>query len=331
MSTNRIVSIDSGVVMVVTDLHGDWPLYCRYRDVFLGLRARGLADTLLFTGDLIHNEGPAESDRSVEIVLDLLELREELGNALVVLLGNHEVAHIYPFVLAKGDFLYSPRFEHALGLYHDAIVNFFDALPFYARTRGGVALCHAGAFPQAADPAMMASLRAYSHRDVLRWGASRIPRERLPELSEAVAAESGIPYDIQAWENFAVADPEDPRYYDNLIGELAMAHPHFDLLWTALFNRNEADYGEDNYAYHLTALLRALSEDYASQRILVTGHMRCPNGYRIVAGGGQLRLASGDHARPYQSARYLLFDAAKPARMVDLVGGLGSVFTNDKR
>ncbi len=28
---NRVVSLDDGVVMVVTDLHGDWPLYERYR------------------------------------------------------------------------------------------------------------------------------------------------------------------------------------------------------------------------------------------------------------------------------------------------------------
>lgn len=323
---DRVVSIESGVVMVVTDLHGDWPLYRRYRDVFLALRARGLAETLLFTGDLIHNEGPAESDRSVEIVLDLLDLRTELGDALIVLLGNHELPHIYPFVLAKGDYLYSPRFEHALGVYHDAVVDFFAGLPFYARTPGGVTFCHAGAFPQAADPAALATLRAYSHQDVRRWGAARIPPERRPDFCAALTAESGISYADYVWEHFAIADPADPRYYDYLLGELAMAHPHFNLLWTALFNRNEADYGEANYARHVAALLRALSADYAPQQLLVTGHMRCPNGYRVVAEGRQLRLASGSHAHPYPSARYLLFDAARPATLETLVGGLGSVF-----
>ena len=40
----RLWSLEAGVAMVVTDLHGDWDLYVRYRDHFLGLRAQGRAD-----------------------------------------------------------------------------------------------------------------------------------------------------------------------------------------------------------------------------------------------------------------------------------------------
>jgi len=37
----RLWSLDAGVAMVVTDLHGDWDLYARYRDRFIELHAAG--------------------------------------------------------------------------------------------------------------------------------------------------------------------------------------------------------------------------------------------------------------------------------------------------
>ncbi len=40
----RLWSLDTGVAMVVTDLHGDWEAYTRYRDRFLALHATGQAD-----------------------------------------------------------------------------------------------------------------------------------------------------------------------------------------------------------------------------------------------------------------------------------------------
>ncbi len=324
---NRVVSIPAGVVMVVTDLHGDWPLYQRYRDVFLGLRAQGLAHTLLFTGDVIHSEGPPEDDCSVELAIDILKLREELGDNLVLLLGNHEFAHIYPFVLSKGNHVYTTGFERAVGRRRKAIVDFFDGLPFYARTPAGVTLCHAGAFSQAHDPVALTRVLAFSHRALLQAGAARLPKEHLAEFFEAFDAAQSIPYEQLVRQFFDVSGPEDPRFYDYLTAQLAMQQPEFDLLWEALFNRNELDYGEAQYSSYLLDLLQALSRDYAPQRVLVTGHIRCANGYHIVAGNQQLRLASATHAKPFESARYLLFDAEKPVHSAeDLLPGLGSVF-----
>jgi len=328
-ATRSIVDIDHGVVMVITDLHGDWPLYERYRDIFLALRERELVDTLILAGDFIHSEGPPETDRSLEIVLDLMALRETLGPRLVVLLGNHEMVHLYAVVLSKGDHTYTPRFEAALGRHREAVLAFFDSLPFFVRTRAGVALCHAGAFPQARDRDAMAQLFAFSHRDVWARGAARAPlryreplRLRLGELSDA-------PYEDLVREYFAITDPNDPHYDDYLISQFAMAEPDFDLLWEAFCESNELQYGEVAYAGYVEALLHHLSEDYAPQSVLVTGHIGCRNGYRVVAGGRQLRLASGIHAYPYESARYLLFDAGKPVTDVKgLSSGIGSVFAH---
>jgi hypothetical protein len=47
-------------------------------------------------------------------VLDLLALRERYGEAIISLCGNHELPHLYGFVLGKGAIEYTPGFEKAL-------------------------------------------------------------------------------------------------------------------------------------------------------------------------------------------------------------------------
>ena len=325
--TPRVVDIDNGVVMVVTDLHGDWPLYQRYRDIFLALREREMVDTLVFAGDFIHSEGPPETDKSLAIVLDLMALRETLGPHLVVLLGNHELAHLYAVVLSKGNHIYTPRFEAALGGHRDAVLAFFDSLPFFVRTRAGVSICHAGAFPQAQNQDAIAQLFAFSHRDVWARGAARVPSHYREALRLRLGKLSHAPYEKLVRDYFAITDPNDPHYDDFLISQFAMAEPAFDLLWGAFTESNELQYGEVAYVRYVEALLHHLSEGYAPQSVLVTGHIGCRDGYRVVAGGRQLRLASGIHAYPYESARYLLFDAAKPVENIRaLLPGIGSVF-----
>jgi hypothetical protein len=309
---DRIRTLDAGTVMVVTDLHGDWARYRRYRDRFFELHEAGRADVLLFTGDLIHSEGPAETDRSLEILLDLIELRRVLGDRLIVLLGNHEMPHLYHVTLAKGDRTYTPRFEAALGAQREVVLQFLRALPFFVRTRGGVTVCHAGAFPDAGDPQVWASLRAFNHEAVLCAVEQRLPVGERPGLRRALAHIVGEPYDRLAREALAVTGPDDPRYDDYLIGALVSNEPKFDLLWSVLFSTNEHEVGMAAYTAQVEALLDALSTDYIPQRAVVTGHIGCRGGSRILAGGCQMRVASGAHAHPPSSANYLLLDAGQP-------------------
>ncbi len=308
---NRIRDLDGGTAMVVTDLHGDWIRYRRYRDRFFELRESGRADVLLFTGDLIHSEGPAETDRSLEILLDLIELRAVLGDRLIVLLGNHEMPHLYHVTLAKGDHTYTPRFEAALGAQREVVMQFFQTLPFFVRTRGGVTICHAGAFPDADDPKVWDSLRTFNHEAILCAVEQRMPGEQRPGLRRALAHIVGEPYDRLAREALAVTGPDDLRYDDYLIGALVSNEPKFERLWSVLFSTNEQEIGMEAYTAQVTALLKAISEDYAPQRALVTGHIGCRDGMRILAGGRQMRVASGPHAHPPSAAKYLIFDAAQ--------------------
>lgn len=319
----RIRDIDSGRVMVVTDLHGDWQQYQRYRDYFLGLWSGDHNCTLVIAGDYIHSEGPPEEDRSLDIVLDLMQLKASIGRNLVVLLGNHEFPHIYHIPLVRGSHLYTPRFEAVLGEYRQAVMQFFKSLPFWVRTKAGVSMCHAGAFEAVHDTFTMERLFSFSHEDLLVYGESILSDSVRQILYSRVSADIGIPYPELVRLYLAVMDATDPRYDDFLIGTLVGQHADFNLLWSILFSANEYEYGKKAYSQHVWGLLNILSSGYERQRVLICGHMGCRGGFEILAKNQQLRLASGVHAYPREEARALLFDAERPVKNArDLISGL---------
>ncbi len=319
----RVIDLEAGTAMVVTDLHGDWDTYARYRDRFLTLQAHGQADHLIFAGDLIHGQGESYPDRSLDIVLDLLALRSTLGNRLVYLLGNHELPHIYGIILQKGEQIFTPPFEAALGEHRAAVIALFESLPFYVRTQSGVAITHAGAAAEMILSGAAARIFGFSHRRALDEAIGALPPEELPALRSGFAKFNGEDYGVMARTYLAVSGPDDPRYNDLLVGFLVSTLPDFKLLWEAFFTRNEQQYGESNYAIFLDGLLRDLSVGFHRQEILVTGHIICRNGYTLVA-RRQLRLTSGMQARP---PRYLRFDVGSRVQHVDeLLPHLESVF-----
>jgi len=322
----RVVSLEAGVAMVVTDLHGDWNTYSRYRDRFLTLHAHGQADYLIFAGDLIHGQGESYQDRSLDILLDILELRPTLGERLIYLLGNHELPHIYGIILQKGERLFTPSFEAALGKHRTAVISLLESLPFYVRTQSGVAITHAGAAAEMSPPGAAARVFNYSHRHTLDEAADALPQEQRSLLRGGFGKLSGEDYDTMARTYLAVSGPDDPRYDDLLVGFLASTLPDFELLWAALFTRNEQQYGESNYAIFLDALLRDLSARFHRQEVLVTGHIPCRGGYTLIA-RRQLRLTSGAQAQPLRAARYLRFDVEQRVRhAAELLPRLESVF-----
>lgn len=322
----RVVNLAEGQAMVVTDLHGDWDAYERYRDTFFQLRALGQADILILNGDMIHASAPEEQDKSVEIVLDVIRLKEELGDSLVCVLGNHELPHIYSITLQKGDDLFTPRFEFAMGEHRQEIVSFFDSLPFYIRTSGGVSICHAGASTALGETNGVERLFNFSHQKILDRTRSQITQEERPSLIRAMRKLHGRTYNEMARKWFAVGGLDDPRYDDFLVGTLATSDEDFELLWSAMFSRNEKEYGNNSYQILLTTMLQALSNGFERQSVLVTGHIDVKGGHKLV-NRQQLRVASAKHASPREAGLYLLFDIRERFETAaELVPNLRSVF-----
>src|SRR5258706_9755823 len=112
---DRILDLISGITMVVSDLHGDHDAFARYVGRFLQMRTRHKVDRLLLLGDLIHRDGAEDQDASLQMLLDVIRMQRTLPpGSVIMLLGNHEMPHIYGMSLARGDVEYTPRFEKAL-------------------------------------------------------------------------------------------------------------------------------------------------------------------------------------------------------------------------
>ena len=325
----RLWSLDSGTAMVVTDLHGDWEAYQRYRDRFVGLQTKGQADCLILTGDLIHRDTPTYPDSSLEIVLDVISLQETFGKAIICLCGNHELPHIYGFGLGKGEVEYTPDFEFALSKIsrRSTIINFFCSLPFFIRTAAGVSLTHAGASKLMAKEQDALELFTWSHQDQLAKADAWLADKDIDGLRRAYAklsqAES---YDALVKHYLSVTGVDDPRYDDLLRSFAATTSTEFQLVHSALFTKCEREYGLAEYTTMLANALQHLSVGYMPQQILVAGHMTIADGHEIIA-RRHLRLASGCHATPHEAGLYLLFDTSRLFEEAsDLQANLHSVY-----
>lgn len=322
----------SGTALVVTDLHGAWEPYARVRDTFLALHERGEADSLVLCGDLIHAPGPDQPDASLDMIQDVMRLQAELGpERVVMLIGNHELPHIYSIPLAKGDMVFTPAFEKALATLGDgraAVLEFLAGLPFYAYTPGGVVLSHAGAAPELVEPEPFGHLLMADHLGLLAlvdeqlrefgYDKARANYERIMKAS----------YNKEVKDLFGITSPTDPRYNDLMRGTLATSDNYeFDLIWAALFTRNEQDMGIKAYETVVRRFLQTVSQvTDADMKVLVSGHIVTRGGYALV-GEQQLRLSSFTHARPNEAGLSLLLDANKSVRIAaDLVSGLRPVF-----
>jgi hypothetical protein len=316
--------------MVVTDLHGDKDAFARHVGRFLQLRSRNRVQRLLLLGDLIHSERPPDQDESLPILLDLMRMRNSLGpDAVIMLLGNHEMPHLYGVSLQRGNIEYTPRFEKALteSGRRDDVIAFLDALPFYARTAAGVAFTHAG--PEGNGIANFDQLRHFDHKAILAEFSHVLTINPDPDRLRKLYSDSmGMPYEVLARYYLAVEGPDDPRYDDLLRAfMITQSSEDFVLLWGALFTRCEKEVSLALYERILSKFLDTLSEDApVPQRLLVTGHIPVRGGHAIVT-PQHLRLASAAHATPREAGQYLLFDAGKPIESTsDLESRLGSVF-----
>ncbi|HVO70407.1 MAG TPA: metallophosphoesterase [Aggregatilineaceae bacterium] len=328
----RFVDLTDGIAMIVTDLHGDRDAFHRYLTRFRRLHQAGEAQRLIFLGDLIHSYGSPQSDASLSMVLDVIALQREVGSdTVMMLLGNHEVPHIYGMSLVKGEIEFTPRFEHALGPHRDTVLAFFGSLPFYVRTAAGVILTHTG--PALKIAQHVALLREFDHQAILQDADHVLHQTKdLGALFRQYGEVYGGSYDEEIDRFLAVSDPGDPRY-PHLLRALVVAHQSgaFQTLWDVLFNQNELGLSEPAYLQCCRDFLSALSVGApAKQQVIVSGHIVTPvDGYTLI-NRHHLRLSSAAHARPREAARYLLLDCAKPVRAAnELLGALGSVFEPD--
>jgi hypothetical protein len=338
----RVVDLNSGVAMVVTDLHGAWDVYRRLRDLFLDMQAKKQVDWLVLCGDLIHAEGLEETDSSLEMLLDVMALQADLGtDKVIMLLGNHELPHIYGLTLAKGAVEYTPRFESALTRLDQRyrapykrkeVVDFLASLPFFARTKAGVLLTHAGAASDVSTPRHAERLFSINHTDLVGMADRELKKFDVASLQRGYSHFTGISYEEQAKRYLAVTGSDDPRYNDLLrVLFLSGQNTDFDLMWNTLFSQNELDVGDNTYQRTVRNFLQAVTDvSPVEQTVLVAGHIGVKDGFAEV-GKQHLRLASYTHAFPKRAARYLMLDCERSIKSVsELTPCLRMVFNDNQ-
>jgi hypothetical protein len=167
---------DRGILIVATDLQGNFGDYEELKRIHQSELSRGEAAILALTGDLVHGPSPdmadawpdylgtQYADRSAELILDF-ERYTRTAPAFS-LLGNHEHAHIGGPVVAKFYDDEAAVLDLALGAEKERIHDFFRSFPLLARSRSGVVLTHGAPGATEPDEAAFEFLAYEGHRDV---------------------------------------------------------------------------------------------------------------------------------------------------------------------
>lgn len=302
----KVVDFDSGIAMVVTDLHGEGEIFDHLIRKFRAGYESGEIQRLIICGDLIHGR-TGNQDHSLRMMLEIMQLQAELGKDTVVLLmGNHEMPHIYNITLMKGNHEFTEGFERALTQTgkRDEVYAFLRGLPFYARTKAGVTITHAGASPAVITANDAERLFTFDHESLIKLGDDMMRRNVDIDLLK-----NDKRYVQQAMKYLALTGVDDERFPHLLRGQIiSQSQAEFDFLWDVLFAQNEQSGSLSSYTMVLHNFLNAVSESCEwEQRVVVAGHIAVRGGHKLV-GSQHLRIASYVHAQPSQAGEYLLLD-----------------------
>lgn len=319
MTYPRLKHIPDGTAMVVTDLHGAGDIFDTVIATFHDLHSAGEVDRLVLCGDLIHGYGSAENDASLRMINEVIDLQEKFGDdKIIMLMGNHEMPHVYSITLSKGTLEFTGRFEHALSKSgnRDRVMRFLRNLPIYASTNAGLLITHAGATPAVTTPDEAENILTFDHEALLH-----LADDKIRNASDLEALKADKEYLRQAKHYLAISGVDDPRYHYLLRGQiLSHGEEEFEFLWDVLFSYNERGYTLSAYEIILQHFLESISVHAPTeQRVLVAGHISVQGGHNVVT-KQQLRLASYAHATPKSAGKILFLDCAKPIQTAsDLV------------
>lgn len=153
MGNSKLVTLNGdGYVLVIPDIHGNLYDFNRSVELFREYTKYYKPLYLVYLGDLIH--GPTETtdgddrlygykDESIEIIRSLIELKSELGDKLILLIGNHEYSHLSGKVTSKFHSNEAEYLESKLGpSEREVFKQFFREFKLAVFAENGIVLCH---------------------------------------------------------------------------------------------------------------------------------------------------------------------------------------------
>lgn len=333
MSFARLKELRHGIAMIVTDLHGQGQVYDHLKAKFLSGYKAGTIQHFIICGDLIHGNTTVDQDHSVRMLADVMQFQRDLGDDVVIMLmGNHEMPHIYGQPLAKGSMEFTARFEQMLraaiqsGTFpftRAQVHTFLADLPFFIATKAGVLITHAGPTKAVITPEVVQHLLNFDHNVFIQQIDSQLAKYDLEHARNLYAQRAGMPYQDLTKHYLAVTTSDDPRYDQLLRMFILEDKDDYQLLWDTFFSRNEQEYPHDlRRAIYYSAVVKTFLEAFSHElpmlpsRVVLSGHITARDGYQIVD-DFHFRLASYEHAQPQSSGKYLLLDCGQSVKDAD--------------
>ncbi|MBI4640803.1 MAG: hypothetical protein HY731_08920, partial [Candidatus Tectomicrobia bacterium] len=228
----------------------------------------------------------------------------------IILLGNHELPHIYDFPLAKPGITFTTSFERKIKGERAKYIEFFKRFSMAVRTKGGVLINHSGADSLTKS---LDDLRQIDHDGIL--AENRVRFEKFsPEMKEAfkgrIESTHGDLYEHLLVGYLAIDPDVDKERYDALMEGMCFKdmNPKGEWFWDMLMNKNESTYGS-LYEKLLERYLTLMSEDGWPIKVVVTGHIDVSQGYEVLY-DKQLRIGSSKGVEQDAKKRYLSFDVS---------------------
>lgn len=332
-----ILEKNSGHLMLVSELHGDWEDYSRAKQIFSLKHKKGEADYLVLMGDIIHSS-PGRVDRSKEILDDVL-LEKEFP--IICLLGNHEFVHIYHIALTNEKSNYTENLEQKIASKRHLYTEFFSKMPYSVSTSGGVLVNHAGASASLAGVEKFENLSLgwntlanYDCKEVLlelEFVTNRyIAKKRdIGHSAYSFRCQSDILGEVdvsklesQRWWKYPLSGLSQAAY-NPWWGRLFLASELGMFWWEVFFNMNELQY-MDAYPSIVDVFLKKKPGNEMS--FLVSGHTHLPQGYKTI-GSRQLCFSSSHSVENKKDKSYLMLEASRNYKSLEeLREGIHSLY-----
>lgn len=330
MTDKKVIDVDSGMWMVVADLHGNLEDYQRAKETFVRNKEKGNLEGIIFAGDIIHSY--SENEHSKEILDDMMALKEKYGS-VIPLLGNHELSSIYNYILTakteEGDTTFGSDFEHQIKGEKEKYTDFLKSFAIAVRTKGGLIINHAGPtsaidyFEEDIYKNHLEQVIAIDHDAILKENKESwddLDEEEKENFKEKIVPSVlKVPYD-KALELLAIS-PEDKGRYEDLILGYYFVSRNVDGTWlNSILTHTDLSRLDDFF--------KIMSDENYKPEILLHGHIHPPAGIGASGDKNTLCFTSSEGANII-SKRIAIIEAGKKYDLEDLATSIFPLYPKE--
>tara|TARA_Y100000589_G_C27118839_1_gene615500 strand:- start:484 stop:1377 length:894 start_codon:yes stop_codon:yes gene_type:complete len=280
--TRRILQLSDGYAFVVSDLQGNVVDFERTLKLYYECKESGNCKYLLICGDLIHGY-TGYHDESFSMLQKVIDLCKK-DSDIILLMGNHELAHVMHWNLKKRDYSFTEDLEKQLQQDRFGYWQFLHDLPFAVFTKGGLVINHTGPSKALAGKTNELWDLFFKINSPWKW------------------------YNELDFEKSFGMLQDQKDFWNPDFGERTLETAEGKILWEVFMNKNELQYGEEYYQIVENFLITM--NKLAPAKVIISGHIEESEGFKLVH-EKHFRLCSSYGASLDESKKYLLLPVNK--------------------